>query len=64
MSKWARMLKTSIEEEVGVVVESDVLAFLDGRSLDDSQFDNRRRINGSAIAVGYTVSTLAPTDST
>lgn len=47
------MLETGVEEEVGIVVESDILALLNCRALDDSELDNGRRINRSSVAVGY-----------
>jgi hypothetical protein len=47
------MLETGVEEEVGVVVESDILALLNCRTLNDSELDNGRRINRSSVAVGY-----------
>jgi hypothetical protein len=53
VSDGTRVLQASEEEKVGIVVECDVLAGLNGLSLDDSKFDNRRRVNRSAIAVGY-----------
>lgn len=46
------MLETGVEEEVGVVVESDILALLNCRTLNDSELDNGRRINRSSVAVG------------
>jgi hypothetical protein len=52
VSDGTRVLQTSKEEEVGIVVECDILAGLHGLSLDDSKLDNRRRVNGSAIAMG------------
>lgn len=46
------MLETGVEEEVGVVVESDILALLNCGTLNDSELDNGRRINRSSVAVG------------
>lgn len=53
VSNGAGLLKTGIEEEVGVVVKGDVLALLDGRTLNDTKLDNRRRVNRSSVAVRY-----------
>lgn len=49
----ASMLETGVEEEVGVVVECDVLALLNTGSLNNSKLNNRGRIDRSAVAVGY-----------
>jgi hypothetical protein len=53
---WASMLETGVEEEVGVVVECDVLALLNTRSLNNSKLNNRGWIDRSAVAVGYKTS--------
>lgn len=50
------MLETGVEEEVGVVVECDVLALLNTGSLNNSKLYNRGRIDRSAVAVGYETS--------
>lgn len=52
VSDRTRVLQAGEEEEIGIVVECDVLASLNSLSLDDSKFDNRRRVDRSAIAVG------------
>jgi hypothetical protein len=52
----ASMLETGVEEEVGVVVESDVLALLNTGPLNNSKLNNRGRIDRSAVAVGYKTS--------
>lgn len=46
------MLETGVEEEVGVVVESDILALLNCGTFNDSELDNGRRINWSSVTVG------------
>lgn len=53
MSHGTGLLQARIKEEVGVVVESDILAFFNRGALDNAKFDNRRRINGSSVAVRY-----------
>lgn len=49
----ASLLKTGIEEEVGIVVEGDVLALLYRRTLDNAQLDDWWRIYWSSVAVCY-----------
>lgn len=51
VSHGASLLQTGIEEEIGVVVEGNVLALLDGGTLNDTKFNNRRRVNRSSVAV-------------
>jgi hypothetical protein len=51
MSNGTGLFKTGIKEEIGVVVESDVLAFFNGRTLNDTKLNNRWRVNGASVAV-------------
>ncbi len=51
------LLETGIEEEVGVVVKGDILAFFDGRAFDNAKLNDRRRIHGTTVAVGLHAST-------
>jgi hypothetical protein len=51
--KWTGMLETGIEEEIGIIVKSDVLALFHTWSLDNPKLDNRGRINRSTVTVGY-----------
>lgn len=53
MGEGTSVLETGVEKEIGVVIEGDVLAGFQGLALNDSKFDNGRRINGSTIAIGY-----------
>lgn len=53
MGNGTGLLQARIKEEIGVVVESDVLAFFNGGTLDNAKFNNGRRINGSSVAVCY-----------
>lgn len=53
MSNGTGLLQARIKEEVGVVVESDVLAFFNGGTFDNAKFNNGRRINRSSVAVRY-----------
>lgn len=53
MGNGTGLLQARIKEEIGVVVESDVLAFLNRGTLDNAKFNNRWRINGSSVAVSY-----------
>lgn len=46
-------LERSKQEEVGVVVESDVLRVLARRELKDAELDDRRRVDRSAIGSGW-----------
>lgn len=45
------LLQCGKKEEVGIVIERDVLALLDGGTFDDAQFNNGRRVNGAAIGI-------------
>lgn len=47
------LLQARIEEEISVIVERDVFAFLNGGTLDNAKFNNRWRVNGSSVAVSY-----------
>jgi hypothetical protein len=58
MGDRASMLETGIEEEVGVVIEGDVLAIFDSEAFNNSELDNGRRVDGSTVAVGYRKSVL------
>lgn len=53
MGQSASLLKTGIEEEVGIVVESDVLALLYRRTLDNAQLNDWWRIYWSSVAICY-----------
>jgi hypothetical protein len=46
------MLETGIQEEVGVVIEGNVLALFESEAFNNSELDNGWRVNRSAIAVG------------
>lgn len=51
------LLEAGVEEEVGIVVKRDVLAFFNGRAFDDAKLDDRRRIHGTAVTIGLHAST-------
>lgn len=51
VGKWAGMFQAGVEEEVGVVVESNILALFHTGAFNNAQFDNGRRIDRSAVAV-------------
>lgn len=53
MGNGTGLLQARIKEEVGIVVESNVLAFLNGGTFNDAKFNNRWRINGSSVAVSF-----------
>lgn len=53
MGNGTGLLQARIKEEIGVVVESDVLAFFNRVTFDDAEFNNRWRINRSSVAVSY-----------
>jgi len=46
------MLQRSVEKEVGIVEESDVLGLLERGTLEDAQLDDGWRIDGAAISRG------------
>jgi hypothetical protein len=47
------IFETGVEEEMRIVVESDVLALIPRLSFDDAQLNHWRRVNGTSVAVGY-----------
>lgn len=53
MGNGTGLLQARIKEEIGVVVESDVLAFFNRVTFDDAEFNNRWRINRSSVAVSF-----------
>lgn len=48
----AVLLQAGVEEEAGIVVEGNLLAFIPGYTLLDPQLDNGRWVDGPPIAVG------------
>lgn len=48
----AGILKAGEEEEIGIVVEGDILARLNSLAFDDSQLDDRGRVDGATVTVG------------
>lgn len=53
MSNGPGELERSKQEEVGVVVESDVLRLLAMSEFKDAELDYRRRVDRSAIGSGW-----------
>jgi hypothetical protein len=52
MSNRARVLEAGEEEEVGIVIESNVFAGFDSFALNHTQFDDWWRIDRSTVTVG------------
>jgi hypothetical protein len=48
------VLETGVQEEVGVVVESDVFALSVVFTLNDAEFNDGRGVNGASVTVGCT----------